>query len=237
MIKILAIGNSFSQDATRYLEGMAGGALFVRNCYIGGCGLQRHHKNMQTDAKAYEYQKDANCLRMISLSQALADQDWDYVTIQQVSGSSGKYDSYEPYTGELIAYIKEKAPQAKIVLHRTWPYQVGSFHRHFGNYGCDHHAMQQAIVRTTDRVATHYGIPIIAAGDAVYKASSLPSFNVQQGGTSLYRDTYHLGYVYGRYLAALCWYRFFTGNSAHTVTLLPDGADAALLAELKSVVG
>ena len=39
MKKILCIGNSFSQDATRYLEAIADGELFVRNCYIGGCSL------------------------------------------------------------------------------------------------------------------------------------------------------------------------------------------------------
>ena len=48
-MRILAIGNSYSQDATRYLHQIArrgGVALNVSNLYIGGCPLSRHFKNM-----------------------------------------------------------------------------------------------------------------------------------------------------------------------------------------------
>ena len=44
-MKVLAIGNSFSEDATRYLHDIAkadGVALEVANLYIGGCPLDRH---------------------------------------------------------------------------------------------------------------------------------------------------------------------------------------------------
>ena len=54
-MKILAIGNSFSQDATRYLQDIAASAgenLFVRNLYIGGCSLEMHAKNITENAPA-----------------------------------------------------------------------------------------------------------------------------------------------------------------------------------------
>ncbi len=54
-MKILAIGNSFSQDATRYLQDIAASAgeeLFVRNLYIGGCSLEMHSKNIAENANA-----------------------------------------------------------------------------------------------------------------------------------------------------------------------------------------
>lgn len=44
-IKILAIGNSFSQDATQFIHDIAkadGVDTKVVNLYIGGCSLQRH---------------------------------------------------------------------------------------------------------------------------------------------------------------------------------------------------
>ncbi len=47
-MNILAIGNSFSQDATRYLHAVmqAGGvAGRVVNLYIGGCSLEQHWRN------------------------------------------------------------------------------------------------------------------------------------------------------------------------------------------------
>ena len=92
MIKILAIGNSFSQDATRYIEDIAksaGQELFVRNLYIGGCSLERHAENVRSGEEAYAYQKDAQMIEMISVTDALRREDWDYVTVQQVSGKSG----------------------------------------------------------------------------------------------------------------------------------------------------
>ena len=58
-MNILAIGNSFSQDATRYLHGIAradGVTLEVVNLYIGGCSLERHYRNMMADTRAYELQ-------------------------------------------------------------------------------------------------------------------------------------------------------------------------------------
>lgn len=44
-LKILAIGNSFSEDATRYLHQLANAAGIdtkIVNLYIGGCPLERH---------------------------------------------------------------------------------------------------------------------------------------------------------------------------------------------------
>ena len=58
-MNILAIGNSFSQDATRYLhEIMQAGGVPGRvvNLYIGGCSLERHWRNIENEAKDYEYQ-------------------------------------------------------------------------------------------------------------------------------------------------------------------------------------
>ena len=53
MMKVLAIGNSFSQDATHYLHKIAasdGVEMKVVNLYIGGCSLEQHWKNIQADA-------------------------------------------------------------------------------------------------------------------------------------------------------------------------------------------
>ena len=55
MIKILSIGNSFSQDATRYLEEIAQGQIFSWICYIGGCSLETHWNNIAADAPLYAY--------------------------------------------------------------------------------------------------------------------------------------------------------------------------------------
>ena len=56
-MRILAIGNSFSQDATRYLHQIAradGQKLSVVSLYYGGCTLDRHYRYMLSEENAYE---------------------------------------------------------------------------------------------------------------------------------------------------------------------------------------
>ena len=55
MLKILGLGNSFSWDATTYLDRVAGD-LYVRNLHIGGCSLEMHvdkikNKNIKGNLK------------------------------------------------------------------------------------------------------------------------------------------------------------------------------------------
>ena len=62
-MKVLAIGNSFSMDAMRYLHqiGLAEGEeIFCANLYIGGCSLQRHAENIRTLESAYAYQANGD---------------------------------------------------------------------------------------------------------------------------------------------------------------------------------
>ena len=55
-MRILSIGNSFSQDATWYLHEIAeagGREAETWNLYIGGCSLYRHAKNLRGALKEY----------------------------------------------------------------------------------------------------------------------------------------------------------------------------------------
>lgn len=237
-MKILAIGNSFSQDATKYLQTVAkstGEELFVRNIYIGGCSLERHALNIKTGEVAYAYEEDAQKIGEISIGDALTREKWDFVTVQQVSGKSGKIETYEPFMGELMTFIKEKAPQATVVFHRTWQYEKGSHHGDFPSYGCDRDRMYECIVEATGEAARRYGLEIIGSGDAIHRAVELLEFDPEQGGVSMYRDGFHLGLTYGRYLAALVWFEFFTGRSAKDVTFAPEGTAPKLIEILKEL--
>lgn len=58
-MKILCIGNSFSQDATRYLSRIgkaAGTGIKTVNLYIGGCPLKTHYFNVLEDQPAYAFE-------------------------------------------------------------------------------------------------------------------------------------------------------------------------------------
>ena len=58
-IKVLAIGNSFSQDAVeQYLHELGeaeGITMIIGNMFIGGCSLERHVQNIRNNAPAYAY--------------------------------------------------------------------------------------------------------------------------------------------------------------------------------------
>ncbi len=217
MLKILAVGNSFSQDATRHLEKIsasAGSELFVRNCHIGGCSLERHYSNILSGEPAYDYQQNGEFLEKISLSDALRRESWDFITVQQVSGLSGISESYHPYLEEVVSFLKKTSTDSRIVFHRTWQYEKGSTHPDFVRYDSSPEFMFNCIRRVTEDVADKYQLPVIPVGDAVSLASKLKEFDASRGGDSLYRDGYHLSEDFGRYLAGLVWFRFFTGKSA-----------------------
>ena len=120
-MKILAVGNSFSDDTMEYVYPIARsagvGELYLGNLYIGGCSLETHVANARADASAYEYRTDGagewSTAAGFRLGDALTAQKWDVVSLQQASPLSGRKETYEPYLGELIAYVRARAPQEK----------------------------------------------------------------------------------------------------------------------------
>ena len=122
MLKILSIGNSFSQDAHRYLHGIAesyGKEIHNVNLYIGGCSLERHWNTITEDIADHTLEVHGKSTgEKIKIKDALTMDEWDYVTLQQVSTQSFNIDSYFPYITELAPYVRKYAPKAKILLQQ-----------------------------------------------------------------------------------------------------------------------
>ena len=211
-MKILCIGNSFSQDSTALLQ-LLTDKITARNLYIGGCSLDMHAANIENDAAKYELQENGEKMQnaLVSIKEALTSDKWDYITVQQVSGRSGVYESFYPYLGELLDYVR-KYSDAEIVLHETWSYEIGSGHPDFAIYNSDREQMAQAIKETYEKVSAKENLRIIRVGEAVWNLRAKPSFDYENGGLSLTRDGFHLSLSYGRLLAASVWFKFFTGE-------------------------
>ena len=211
-MKILSIGNSFSQDSTALLQ-LLTDKITARNLYIGGCSLDMHAANIENDAAKYELQENGEKMQnaLVGVKEALISDKWDYITVQQVSGRSGVYDSFYPYLDELLDYVR-KYSDAEIVLHETWSYETGSGHPDFGIYNSDREQMAQAIKETYEKVSAKENLRIIRVGEAVQNLRAKPSFDYKNGGLSLTRDGFHLSLSYGRLLAASVWCKFFTGE-------------------------
>ena len=231
-VRILAIGNSFSQDAVeQYLHELAeaeGISTIIGNMFIGGCSLERHVKNARDNAPAYAYRKIGTDGKKrekgkMSLEAVLADEDWDYVSLQQASPFSGMYETYEASLPELIEYVKARLPKkTKLMLHQTWAYASTSRHSGFKNYNCNQLTMYQAIADAVKKAAKANKIKIvIPSGTAIQNART--SFI----GDHLNRDGYHLDVKIGRYTAACTWFERIFKHNVVGNPYAPEGLDEA----------
>ncbi len=212
MVKILAIGNSFSQDATALIDFLTED-LFVRNLYYPSCSLGEHYYFARENKQAYEYQYNGeSCLpNKVSLEEALKMEKWDYITVQQASGNSGFKDTYYPYVEELISFVR-KHSDAEILFHQTWTYEKKSEHPHFKMYDYQKDRMWAMIDKTSREICAEQGLRMIKSGELIYTLSQNPYFDVDKQGISLHRDTFHLSLQFGRLATAALWVKFFTGK-------------------------
>lgn len=210
-MRILTIGNSFSEDATRYLSQIARaqGVYFeVVNICIGGCSLERHYRNMLDDKKDYMLQYNgANTGFFITLREALLSRPWDVVTIQQVSYASFNKDTYFPYITLLVEYIRKCQPKAKLMLQQTWGYEDGS-DRLLKMAGYETmKAMTEDIKNAYAYAAeSEHFDGIIPSGELMYSMH-------ERGIEKVHRDTFHASLGLGRYAIGLLWFRMLTGKS------------------------
>ena len=207
-MKILSIGNSFSQDAQRYLHRLAkidGVDMKTVNLYIGGCPLRSHYLNILDDTVAYEFQFNGQPTGLkVSIRQALRSDSWDYVTIQQASHDSARFATYEPYLETVAAYVKKYCPTAKLLIHQTWAYENGSQKLMNQGFATDEEMFAQvekAYEKAREMISADGLIP---AGKAMLTLSKT--------GLPVHRDTYHANLGYGRYLLALVWFKYLTGR-------------------------
>ncbi len=93
---------------------------------------------------------------MISLPEAVAEGQWDIITLQQVSRESGKL---EPYLTDLANAIRAAAPTAKLFIHETWAYDVNSTHPRFPEYNRDQEHMYNLVHRCYQDAAERISSP------------------------------------------------------------------------------
>jgi hypothetical protein len=217
-IRILAIGNSFSEDAVeQYLYELAnteGIELIIGNMYIGGCTIKTHLNNALNNTPAYEYRKVVQGVKTNTsakrISDALADEPWDYISLQQASPNSGQYATFAADLPALVNYVKNtiQTHQYKLILHQTWAYAQNSTHSGFANYNTNQLTMYNAIVDAVWKAAQLVGIDtIVPSGTAIQNGRTT------YVGDNFNRDGYHLNYYVGRYTVACTWFEKLFGKN------------------------
>lgn len=227
VLKVLAIGNSFSEDAIEhYLYGLANAAgeeIVIGNLYIGGAELALHLENATNNENSYSYRKinlsgNKTTSADVALSTALADENWDYISFQQVSQESGKYETFVESLPALYEYVSERTDEGtKFLLHQTWAYAENSTHSGFANYNNDQMTMFTAIVDAYDRAQDLIPVySIVPSGTAIQNART------SYLGDNFTRDGYHLNEL-GRYTAASTWFEVLFDQSVIGNTYMPAG--------------
>ena len=225
LIKVLAIGNSFSQDATeQYLYELAhaqGDSLVIGNAYIGGCSIDRHYTNLVKDSALYAYRKVVGGVRSekkkVTLKSIIRDEQWDIISLQQASQLSGDPDSYQnlPLLKRLVQTYTTNL-HVEFVWHMTWAYAEDCQSKKFAAYDYKQRQMYSAIVSTMLGVMPAIGQPrIVPSGTAI----QLVRYRL---GDILCRDGMHLSYTLGRYTAACTWCEFLTGKIVDGNPYYPD---------------
>ena len=224
-IKVLAIGNSFSQDAVeQYLYELAkaqGDSLVIGNAYIGGCSIERHYANLLGDSAAYDYRKVVGGVKAeykkVTLKRIIRDEHWDLITLQQASQLSGI-----PRSFALLPALKQEISkytssfQTPFAWHMTWAYAEDFTSKNFKPYNYSQHKMYTAIVSTMQNILPAIGQPrVIPSGTAIQLAR-------YRMGDTLNRDGFHLSLTVGRYIAACTWCEFLTGRIVDGNKYWPD---------------
>lgn len=229
-MKILAIGNSFSDDSMEYLgellKNIGEREIVLGNLYIGGCSINRHLECLKENLPEYEYRtNDGNGWKTTfsyKSADALQSQNWDIVVMQQYSGESGVPASYEklPY---LLSLVKKFTPNAKFVWNMTWAYQSDATHPAFAIYGNDQKRMYEKIVETVREmiVKEKSFLHVIPTGTAIQNVRAVY-------GDTITRDGFHLSFDFGRYIAGLTWLKVLTAVDLEKVSYRPQGVDKAM---------
>jgi len=231
IIRVLAIGNSFSQDAVeQYLWELAqeaGVKMIIGNAYRGGQGFHSHWIDVTEANNTFEYRKVQNGRRTnrphYALADIITDEPWQYITFQQVSQESGLTTTFEPDLTNLIQYTQslQTNPNAVYGYHQTWAYSHDSTHGGFANYGNRQEVMYDSICQAVQyATAMHPELSfVVPSGTAVQNART------SWLGDNMNRDGYHLDLKMGRYTAACAWFETITGISPVGFSYCPEGVD------------
>lgn len=217
-IKVLTVGNSFADNASKWLEPIAasvpGYNIAVTKANIGGCSLERHVNEIykceqNSDAKPY-YKK-------YCLEELLTMDDYDYITIQQVSSLSFKPESFQPWADSLIAFIKMHSPESEIIIHQTWAYATDC--TRLNAWHLSRRQMQEGIIKSYNQLADQRDLEIIPSGAAFYNATT------HQDDLYLWnKDGYHANNE-GCYLAGCVWLGKLLNISPKKVKYVPEEMD------------
>ena len=169
-MNILTIGNSFTWSLEKYFPAVvnAGGEeLNLKFMNFGGCELHRHwaYIHAETLNPGIGFYNGAR------MDKTLSETSWDVVTIQQASHASWRPETFEPYAGNIVEYVRKFAPKSEIVVQQTWAYRADHAQLRPGSeWGISQDEMYSRLTKNYKDLASRYGLRMIPTGYAVQLA-------------------------------------------------------------------
>ncbi len=232
-IKVLTIGNSFADSLRRYFVQTVDSApnckLTIGYLNIGGCSFERHWENIAKEI--------ANPSKPAHFSttylEKIKSEDWDFISIQQVSHFSWNYETFQPYADQIIAFLKKNCPNAEIVIQQTWAYHPAE--KRLLGWKMSQREMFEKLTAAYDTLAQKHNLRVIPTGDAVQLARETEpgGYRPDDPASILTGDGFHLN-ARGQYLQACVWFGTLFNEPVSNIAFQPkelSEADAAFLRE------
>lgn len=225
-LKVLAIGNSFLEDPFAYLNSLVLESKIdpYRLCIYAAMTPSTsldYWSNIYNTGEKVRISRYSGRLVMPVIEAPLSEilsQDWDIITLQQLSSMSTVGRSFHPSLENLVSYIRKHCTNKNVLIgwQMIWSY---------GNQSkIDCITSWQKICLTMQNECNPYIDFVIPTGTAIQNARGT-SLNTPH---LLTRDGNHLGYGVGRYVASCTWFQSLLtpafgvsvlGNSAiHEIT-------------------
>ena len=212
--KVLTIGNSFAENASVYASEIAyanGKELTFGYLKYPSCSLEKHLEAAQNDLAVFKFQvtapdgaktlvksgegtsftpaDDTTNANGATIKEALQYADWDIIVFQQESSSARSAESFQ-YLGDLIEYVKEYCPNAKLMFHEVW---------RWGEWSADQFDLIKA---NSEAAARENDLEIIPSGLAFeYARESLESDTIVNENDGHYQHANN----YGMYIAGCAY--------------------------------
>lgn len=199
-LKILSIGNSFSRDSLSYVPmilSRLGISVEIGILYHSSCSLQMHWENRNaSNYYTFDYYNPSTGKwvqeNSKGLSYGLSKSAWDVVVLQQNSGNSMDYSTYQPYLNNLINLVSGTLHDVTIAWNLTHAWAAG--YSGLTTRNITMAEMEEAIKTAADHVMAETAVSLMLPyGRAIHYAREIDTLAaIGEGGNLCYSDKVHL---------------------------------------------
>lgn len=257
VINVLMVGSSFCYYYVQelYALGQAAGIdIRVCNLYYSGCPLEKHYNwwvGGNSNYQYYETYHDGRKLTSnVSLEWGLAQQEWDFISLQE--SSSRSFNNHPTHAQDtqgmwepLLDYFLEQFPDAQVLWHQPWTYQAAAYGKEGASYTPElQQSNQDKIEYFSKQICDHYNTGDETLVQRVNTGRAWQIMRTEFGydylccrlgktsadGVDHAGDGYHDGDIGGGQLLNACvWFEIITGKSVVGNTYIPAYSTSSTL--------